>query len=267
MGAVFAAAARAPLTSLASVIELTGDFTLALPVMLAVAIAIAVSRALSYGTIYTAKLLRRGTDIDRSAPAHPLADLTVADAMRPFQEPLATAPQPQTAGGQRGRGPASLPGPVTSQPAPQALPASDSLTQALRQLMADGRDGLPVLSADGQHLQGWITSQSALRAMARRLGISQTRAAQAETAAQQDVPGTGPALLDSADPQLGFQVLEITLGSESPAIGQKLGQAPWPPGSVPVSVLRNRTLRDPEPGLTLSPGDRVSLLSPPPPHA
>ena len=39
MGAVFTSAARAPLTSLASVAELTGDFTLTLPVMLAVAVA------------------------------------------------------------------------------------------------------------------------------------------------------------------------------------------------------------------------------------
>ena len=67
MGAVFTAAARAPLTSLASVVEMSGDFSLTLPVMLAVAIATAISRALSYGTIYTTKLLRRGTDIDRAA--------------------------------------------------------------------------------------------------------------------------------------------------------------------------------------------------------
>jgi len=42
MGAVFTAAARATLTSLASVVEMTGDFALTLPVMLAVAIASAV---------------------------------------------------------------------------------------------------------------------------------------------------------------------------------------------------------------------------------
>ena len=77
MAAVFAAAARAPLTSLASVVEMTGDFTLTLPVMLAVAIATAVSRALSYGTIYTTKLLRRGTDIDRPPPWQALDGLTV----------------------------------------------------------------------------------------------------------------------------------------------------------------------------------------------
>jgi CIC family chloride channel protein len=73
MGAVFAAAARAPLTAMASVLELTGDFSLTLPVMLAVAIATAVSRSVSYGTIYTTKLLRRGIDIDKAAPVGPAA--------------------------------------------------------------------------------------------------------------------------------------------------------------------------------------------------
>ena len=97
MGAVFAAAAQAPLTSLASVVEMTGDYTLTLPVMLAVAIATAVSRALSYATIYTAKLLRRGTDIDRPTPWHALQDLRVADAMHAFPAPLAAAPGPDGA--------------------------------------------------------------------------------------------------------------------------------------------------------------------------
>ena len=74
MGAVFTSAARAPLRSLASVVEMTGDFSLTLPVMLAVAIAATyVSRTLSYGTIYTTKLLRRGTDIDRATPWRALA--------------------------------------------------------------------------------------------------------------------------------------------------------------------------------------------------
>jgi CIC family chloride channel protein len=64
MGAVFASAAQAPLTSIASVVEMTGNFTLTLPVMLAVGIAAGVSKGLTYGTIYTTKLLRRGVDID-----------------------------------------------------------------------------------------------------------------------------------------------------------------------------------------------------------
>ena len=67
MGAVFAAAAQAPLTSIASVVEMTGNYGLMLPVMLAVGIATGLARRLSYGTIYTRKLLRRGIDIELPA--------------------------------------------------------------------------------------------------------------------------------------------------------------------------------------------------------
>ncbi len=65
MAGVFASGTRAPLTALASVVEMTGDFTLALPVMLTGAISTLVSRSISYGTVYTQKLLRRGQDIER----------------------------------------------------------------------------------------------------------------------------------------------------------------------------------------------------------
>jgi Voltage gated chloride channel len=72
MGAVFAAAAQAPLTSIASVVEMTGNYGLMLPVMLAVAVATGLAGQLSYGTIYTRKLLRRGIDIDlHRRPAQP----------------------------------------------------------------------------------------------------------------------------------------------------------------------------------------------------
>jgi len=177
MGAVFASAARAPLTSVASVVEMTGDYTLALPVMLAVAIATATSRALSYGTIYTTKLLRRGYDIDRAAPWRAFGDLTAADAMRPFPAPL-TVPRGLQGGTTTlgsddrlaARSPAPLPGPVTYQSDPQAVLADESLALTLRQLAAYGRDGLPVLSADRRQIQGWITNDSVLQAIAREIG-------------------------------------------------------------------------------------------------
>jgi CIC family chloride channel protein len=158
MGAVFASAARAPLTSLASVVEMSGDFSLILPVMLAVAIASTLSRALSYGTIYTTKLLRRGTDIDQAVPWRALQDLKITDVMRPFRPALPVPPDgaaPAAHGGSpAGNGstpePDSVPGPVTRRHDPQALFASESLSQALRQLEVYGRDGLPVLSPHGQ---------------------------------------------------------------------------------------------------------------------
>ncbi len=254
MGAVFASAARAPLTSVASVVELTGDFTLTLPVMLAVAIATATSRGLSYGTSYTTKRLRRGADIDRAAPWRAFGDLRAADAMRPFPAPL---PVP-------GRGtdddagqapPAQLPGPASWRASPQAVYESESLTQTLRQLGVYGRDGLPVLSADGRQVQGWITNASVLQSVAAEIG----------TSPRQD--GRGSTEAAAPDPLRGYQVLEVTLAPDSPAAGRPLGNIPWPSGSIPVSVLRDRSLTDPDPGFTLKAGDRVSLLTPAPGRA
>jgi chloride channel protein, CIC family len=73
MGAVFAGTTQAPLTAIASVAEMTGNFTLTLPIMLGCAIAAATARRLSYGSVYTTKLLRRGIDIER-----PVAGVTRA---------------------------------------------------------------------------------------------------------------------------------------------------------------------------------------------
>ncbi len=263
MGAVFASAARGPLTAVASVVEMTGDYTLTLPVMLAVAIATALSRALSYGTIYTTKLLRRGTDIAHAPTADPFEELTAADAMRPFQPTLTSLPPLGPAPGQAPRR-APLPGPVTHQHSPQMLFAGEPLAQALRQLELYGRDGLPVISADGQHLQGWLTSQNALQAVARHISA-------ARAAARPAPPDTQAAVREVPTPLHGYQILEITIPAGSPAAGQALGEMTWPPGWVPVSVQDNHTLRDPDPGIILAPGDRVSLLArepgnPEPPH-
>lgn len=259
MGAVFAAAARAPLTSVASVVEMTGDYTLTLPVMLAVAVATAASRTLSYGTIYTTKLLRRGYDVDRAAPWRAFGDLRAADAMRPFPAPLAV-PKGQHPGGpgpDAGPDLTLLPGPVTYQQAPQAVYAGESLTQTLRQLDAYGRDGLPVLSADAARVLGWITNASVLQAVRAEIGGSPPQTTPALT-------GAGPAPAEPPTSLPGYQVVEVTIGVDSPGAGRTLGALTWSHGYIPVSVLRSRSLHEPDPGLTLAPGDRISLLAPAP---
>jgi chloride channel protein, CIC family len=268
MGAVFASAARAPLTSVASVVEMTGDYTLTLPVMLAVAVATAVSRGLSYGTIYTTKLLRRGQDIERSAPWRAFGDLTAADAMRPFPEPLTVPAGPRGHGGSTGNGrppPAAtglLPGTVTYRRDPQAVFATESLAQVLRQLRVYGRDGLPVISDDGEHVEGWITNASVLQAVTRELGGSPARAAWAATAASRPGGPTAPARPPT--PLQGYEILEVSVAEDSPACGKALSTITWPAVSIPVAVLRRRSLQEPEPGMTLAAGDRVSLLAPAP---
>ena len=112
MGAVFAGAARAPITAVLILFELTGEYTIILPLMLAIVLATTVSRALSKDSVYTLKLRRRGIEID-TRPADPrLSDRSVGDVM----EPPADAVDP------------SLP-----------------LTEATRLLLAGGRPTLPVL--------------------------------------------------------------------------------------------------------------------------
>jgi chloride channel protein, CIC family len=260
MGAVFASAARAPLTSVASVVEMTGDFTLTLPVMLAVAVASATSRTLSYGTIYTTKLLRRGRDIDRAAPWRAFGDLKATDAMRPFRAPLAVASAADGHGRSAVPDSVPLPGPVTHRSDPQAVYATESLAQTLRQLEAYGRDGLPVLSDDGQQVEGWITNTSVLQAVAAELGSAPAQAGQARPSNPSD---TGQSATDAEPPTPlpGYQVLEVIIGPGSPAAGMRLASIHWPTGSIPVCVLRHRTLQHPDPGLILAAGDRISVLA------
>jgi CIC family chloride channel protein len=260
MGAVFTAAARAPLTSLASVVEMTGDFTLTLPVMLAVAIAATISRGLSYGTIYTTKLLRRGTDLDKSTPWRALQDVKLADAMRPLPQPMPTA-----GNGHLPMSPADLaamlPGQISHERTPQALYATESLSQALRQLILYGRDGLPVLSADGALVEGWITNASAMHAIARDLGAASTESTRTQLEAELAAAHQPTDPADSPNPLHGFRVVEVLLEDHSPAIGRPLGAIDWPAGHIPVSVLHQRVLREAAPGLILRAGDRVNLLT------
>ena len=65
MGAAFAGAARAPMTAVLIIVEMTGQFSLILPMMLAVVIA---TGRLAFpsprATIYTEKLRRRGDILD-----------------------------------------------------------------------------------------------------------------------------------------------------------------------------------------------------------
>ena len=113
MGAVFAAAAQAPLTAIASVAEMTGNFTLTLPIMLACGIAAQLAKQITYGSIYTTKLLRRGIDIERPKALGALQAVTVGEVMQPVNslngEPLllgarSAEPRPAVTGHASGSG-------------------------------------------------------------------------------------------------------------------------------------------------------------------
>ena len=82
MAAVFAAAARAPITSLFIVFELTRDYSLILPLMTGVAIATALAQIITRDTIYSIKLSRTGIQLREEPGGFEMDQGTVAEAMR-----------------------------------------------------------------------------------------------------------------------------------------------------------------------------------------
>ena len=131
--------------------------------------------------------------------------------MHPFPAPLAVPPGPSDAGRQSAPRWASVAGPVTYQRAAQAVFAGESLAQALRQLLVYGRDGLPVLSADGRQVQGWVTNSRVLQTIARQIHTSQAQATQAQFAADWALPDPEAALREPPTPLPGYQMLEISV--------------------------------------------------------
>ncbi len=118
MGAVFAGAARAPVTAVVILFELTGEYTIILPLMLAVVMATGISDLISKDTVYTRKLLRRGIDIDEPVDA--------ALRRRPVSSVMSHAPSP--------------------------LDTSTSPRQAAVRLAVDADGALPVVGPDGRYV-------------------------------------------------------------------------------------------------------------------
>ncbi|MFD7256387.1 chloride channel protein [Streptomyces sp. NPDC059874] len=191
MGSVFAGAARAPITAVLIMYELTGDYGIILPLMAAIAVATGVSRALSDETVYTAKLRRRGVDLDATGPAAiavtavmtaPPAVLAPGTALREAAGLLLRTgsgclPVVDATGGYRG----TVSSVVATEALGAGLPADErvamvldmpkgvregeSLQEALAQFAASEGDGVPVLDAEGRQLVGWLSHRTVLAAL------------------------------------------------------------------------------------------------------
>ena len=265
MGGVFAAAAQAPLTAIASVAEMTGNFTLTLPIMLACGIAAQLAKRITYGSIYTTKLLRRGIDIERPKALGALQALSVEEVMQPIGVPngrplsvpgkAAGPPVVKRAEWQR------LIGPVTLTRRPQALFADEDLEQARRQLVLYGRDGLPVVSHDGQ-LRGWLTRADVLKALSSTLNSSEEQIEKGATAAEFAVDDPAAAAHQPSTPLEGYEILELRITPDSPGKGRRVSEIEWPPGSTIVAVTQGREIHATRPDLQLHPGERVIVLAP-----
>jgi len=217
MGAVFAAAARAPITAVLIIFELTGDYRVILPLMIAVVVATAVANAATADTIYTLKLRRRGIDIDAPARSSLMAKITVGEAAGRLPQPLdpdqslrkvldrfaaeRTNALPVIADD------GSLLGVVSAGDVEQALASSpsakdaralihktpalrvnQSLEEAVWRLGTTDDEGLPVLDTDGERVVGWLTHRHLLSAYRKRLGDAPPPSDQTEGGATSATP-------------------------------------------------------------------------------
>lgn len=209
MGAVFAAAARAPMTAVLIIFELTGEYQVILPLMFAISLAASIGKVLSRDTIYTLKLRRRGIDLLSGRRRNVMELLRVADAMQPVptpvpqETPVAALAERFAAEGRdalpvvdadgRYRGVVSVrevEG-VIGEEAPDttagalavempAVTADEILERAVTALVHADGTGVPVLGADpARAVVGWLTHRDVLRAYAARAGADAGRAGRA----------------------------------------------------------------------------------------
>ena len=136
MAAFYAATARATLTAIVILAELTNEYTVLLPTMLCAVTADAVSIALSRDSIYTVRLAKSGILYDHDRVASPLDFLQVKDVMST---------------------------------AVDTLPATMRVEEAYRTVLELGHTGYPVTDADGK-LAGIVTRRDLGRHMAEGKG-------------------------------------------------------------------------------------------------
>jgi CIC family chloride channel protein len=268
MGGVFAAAAQAPLTAIASVAEMTANFGITLPIMLTCGIAAAVSKYISYGSVYTTKLLRRGIDIERPKTTNVLQTLTVADALQSVSRSAAAVRLDVAQDMESDRAGVTdeqwerLAGPVTDTRQPQELFSDETLEHALRQLALYGPSGLPVLADDREHVQGWITRHNILDVLTQTVQSSEQSIEKGALAA--DFGADDPSLLAhrSSTPLTGYEIVEITIGANSPAFGRQVDEISWPAGCLVLAVTEPDSRVTTRNNTILREGERVLLLAP-----
>ena len=278
MAAVLAGAVHAPITAILLLFELTGDYHVLLPALLAVLASILVSRRLAGESVYTRTLARRGVRLERGRDIDLLNHLPVGEVMdtepvvldagesldsaseRLWRARLHGAPV-VTAGGRlagvlsvhdlQSAGQAGLPGstPVGEVATREPLTAfpDDSLADALRQMGARDVARLPVVARDDPgRLVGVLYRTDVARvytlALARRTALRQ-RASEVQ--------------LDALS---GVATEAVVIAPGAAAAGRTIAEVPWPREAVVASVRRGERLLLPRGDTRLEPGDELSAV-------
>jgi len=276
MAALLAGAIHAPLTAILLIFELTNDYTVMPPLMLAVTASFFVSRRLERNSIYLYDLAIRGIHIERGRDIEVLEGLEVSQVMeREFE----------------------------------TLHETDSLADAAEAFMRLRTHGLPVVNATGR-LAGILTMQDLDRgqlegrhsvgeACSRELLVAYPDETLAEALRKMGVRDIGRLpVVDREDPgrlvgllrrsdliraydaaltlrartrhhiqqmrlgaMSGATVEELTIERGSPCAGHRISEIAWPSECIIASIRRGRDLLIPHGDTVLMEGDVLAVVT------
>lgn len=280
MAAFFSGAAHAPVTSILILFEMTGNYQIILPLMLATVISTLVSRAISPESIYTLKLTRRGIHLQEGKDLDVMQSITVGEAMStnldvvtlqmPLTELALEFERTHHHGFPVVDDQGNLAGVVTIQDLDRIINTSslagksvediatiDSLLvvnvdepmwSALRKLGVRDVGRLPVVARDDERqLVGVIRRKDIIQAY--NLAIIK----RAQHQSSQDVERLGK-LIDS-------EFIHLQIPTDAAVIGQRISEIDLPDECLIVSIHRGRKLYIAHGYSTLQAGDQLTILS------
>jgi CIC family chloride channel protein len=280
MAAFFSGAAHAPVTAILILFEMTGDYFIILPLMLATVIGTLLSRVISRDSIYTLKLSRRGVRLEQGQDIDVMHDVTVGEAMTTdvdvvsidmsLEDLAAEFEESHHHGFPVVDGDGELAGVVSLQDLERALAAGsvkgktvadiattegvlvafphEPMWAALRRLGARDISRLPVVADVGsRELLGVVRRRDIVRAY----NVAIVR----RTRRQHKAPD------QLAQPVDGTEFEHIVISVDSPVVGQRLTDLDLPPACLVVSVQRGKELQVAHGDTVLLAGDRVTVFS------
>lgn len=279
MAAFFSGAAHTPVTSILILFEMTGDYRIILPLMLATVVSTLVSRLFSRESIYTLKLTRRGVHLRQGQDVDVMQGVTVREAMTadvdtvPLDmtlDELASEfarshhhgfPVVDDAGELAGvvsiqdLERAKAQGPIigktvadiaTTQGILVAYPY-EPMWKALRRLGRRDVGRLPVVEREGsRQIVGVVRRSDIIRAYDRAIAARAHHQHQVETLRLGQIDGTS--------------ILHIRVSPQSRVVGHRISDLKLPQECVIVSVRRGRELHMAHGHTVLHSGDQVTVF-------
>jgi len=267
MAATFAGAARAPITAVLIVFEMSNDYKLILPLMLATVIATFFAEALFKESIYTLKLKRKGITIQAGRDVDVLQAVTVGEVMNhDFGAVSANTTLTELSDffARTHRVTVSDLDRVVEDGLPRSTPVTEigtprarlvvaypdeTLAEVLTRMGIRGYGRLPVVAReDPTHVLGVIRREEVIRAYNMALARRAELQHRAKRAQLRNIDGT--------------EFVDITLGEQDTAVGKRLVElAPLlPQDSIIISIRRDGRMLIPHGQTVFQAGDSITAF-------